>query len=145
MASRTFRAGVVTVVERSDGQILAFERIDTPGAWQLPQGGIDVAEAPQQAAWRELAEETALTSDQVALVGEHPDWIAYAWPPEVVTGKRLGQVQRWFTFRVRADDVEPTPDGHEFGAWRWVTRAWMLDHVVEFRRPAYRRGLGGDG
>ena len=58
-------------------------------------------------------------------------------------GARLGQVHRWFELRVRDDDIEPRPDGREFRAWQWVTPAWLVDNVVEFRRPAYRQVLGG--
>ncbi len=142
MASSNFRAGVVTVVTNAAGQLLAFERSDVPDAWQLPQGGIDVGERPVDAAWRELEEETGLGADDVELVGEHPDWLVYEFPPEVRgTGKRLGQAQRWFTFRVRDDLVVPTPDGVEFVAWRWVDPQWLVDHVVAFRRDAYRTVL----
>ena len=39
-------------------------------------------------------------------VGEHPEWVAYEWPAEIRAGRRgIGQVQRWFTFRVVDDDV----------------------------------------
>lgn len=150
MGARTFRAGVVTVVERSDGQVLAFERVDTPGAWQLPQGGIDEGEQPVEAAWRELKEETGLRRKHVELVGEHDDWLVYTWPPEIANGRRLGQAQRWFRFRLLDDATEPKPDGREFGAWRWVDRQWLIDNVIEFRRRTYRRGLArgcgcGDG
>ncbi len=46
MPSANFRAGVVAVVTNSRDEVLAFERSDVPGAWQLPQGGIDVGETP---------------------------------------------------------------------------------------------------
>lgn len=139
-----FRAGVVAVVRRSDGRVLAFERGDRPGQWQLPQGGLELGETPEQAAWRELEEETSLTADDVEFVGDHPRWVAMPWPPEVVgEGARLGQVHRWFEFRVRDDAVEPRPDGREFRAWKWVEPAWLLEHVVDFRRASYAEVLGG--
>lgn len=139
MASSNFRAGVVAVVTNSRGQLLAFERSDVPDAWQLPQGGIDVGEPPLQSAWRELEEETGLGPDQVDLVDEYPDWVVYEFPESIRSaGKRLGQAQRWYLFRVRSDDVTPTPDGVEFVAWKWVDPRWLLDHVVEFRLASYR-------
>ena len=139
MASANFRAGVVAVVSNSRGEVLAFERSDVPGSWQLPQGGIDVGEAPADGAWRELGEETGLGPDDVEMTGEHPTWMAYEFPDHVQSeGKRLGQVQRWFFFSARSDDLIPTPDGVEFVAWRWVERAWLVEHVVGFRSEVYR-------
>jgi putative (di)nucleoside polyphosphate hydrolase len=144
-----FRAGVVVVVRRvDDGRVLAFERVDTPGSWQLPQGGIESGETPTHAAWRELHEETALDADHVALVETGTHWILYQWPDEVRAtdrGRRhpdcIGQVQLWFRFDVHSGDVEPRPDGREFSAWRWVEPAWLVGHVVDWRRDAYAEGL----
>lgn len=132
---------MVTVVSNSRGEVLAFERSDVPGAWQLPQGGIDVGETPLDAAWRELGEETGLGPDDVELIGEHPTWLAYEFPPHVRGDKRLGQVQRWYFFRARSDDVRPTPDQVEFVAWKWVERPWIAEHVVSFRADVYRAAL----
>ena len=50
---------------------------------------------------------------------------------------RLGQVHRWFLFRMLDETTEPTPDGREFRAWRWVEPEWLIDQVVPFRRPGY--------
>jgi putative (di)nucleoside polyphosphate hydrolase len=144
VASRHFRAGIVAVVTRSDGAICAFERADAPGSWQLPQGGIEPGEEPSDTAWRELKEETGLTASDVELRSEHDDWVAYVWPDRVAAGRKgMGQVQRWFFFRVLDDAIEPHPDGSEFTAFRWVEARWLIDNVVPFRRPAYERVLGG--
>ena len=142
MASSNFRAGVVAVVSNSHGQVLAFERSDVPGAWQLPQGGIEVGESPFEAAWRELSEESGLGADDVEMSGEHPTWMAYEFPDHVRSeGKRLGQVQRWYFFRALSDEVTPTPDHVEFVAWKWVERQWLVEQVVDFRTDVYRAVL----
>jgi putative (di)nucleoside polyphosphate hydrolase len=143
MAGHHFRAGIIAVVRRTDGQVLAFERADQPGQWQLPQGGLERGEAPLEAAWRELGEETGLGPDDVELAGEPSEWLVAEWPLDVVgQGARLGQIHRWFEFRARDDGLEPHPDGREFRAWRWVTAEWLVANVVAFKQPAYRRVLG---
>jgi putative (di)nucleoside polyphosphate hydrolase len=144
VGKRHFRAGVVIVIRRDDGRVLAFERVDSPGQWQLPQGGLESREEAVEAAWRELHEETGLGTDEVELLHAGEEWIAYEWPPDIIgSGDRLGQVQRWFEFRLRDEATEPTPDGREFSAWRWVDTDWLIEQIVGFRRGAYERGLGG--
>ena len=149
MAGQHFRAGVVIVVRHPrDGTVLAFERADSPGSWQLPQGGLLSGEEPIEGAWRELREETGLTERDVTPRSEYPDWVAYEWPADVMRdhgrdGKRRGQVQRWFLFDARDPTLAPTPDGHEFVAWTWAAPAWLVAHVPEWRRSAYQRVLVG--
>lgn len=138
-----FRAGVVAVVRRASGEIMAFERSDLSGEWQLPQGGIESGETPVEAAWRELEEETGLTSADVRLVGEHDAWTVYEWPVAMQNANRRGQAHRWFFFEPRRDQIAPTPDGSEFRDWRWTTVADLIDSVVEFRTGPYRQVLGG--
>ncbi len=145
MANTHFRAGTVAVVRNSAGEILVFERSDFPDQWQLPQGGIDQGENPVAGAWRELQEETGLGPDDVELVGEYPEWTVYEWPDGVRKNGRLGQAQRWFFFDARSDDVTPVPDGHEFVSWRWSEVEWLIEQVVDFRKPSYRRVLGSAG
>jgi putative (di)nucleoside polyphosphate hydrolase len=142
MAKPHFRAGVVTVVRRADGRVLAFERCDVRDEWQLPQGGIEPGETPEQAAWRELGEETGLTSHDVRLVHEHDAWTVYEWPSALRDSHRIGQAHRWFVFEPVHDSVAPTPDGREFAAWRWMEPGELIAGVVGFRRGPYAQVLG---
>ena len=134
---------MIAVVRRDDGQVMAFERSDLSGEWQLPQGGIEDGETATEAAWRELAEETGLDDGQVRLVGEHDEWTVYAWPSSMRRGQRIGQVHRWFFFEPLSDDISPRPDGSEFSDWRWMPIDELLGRVVEFRKAPYRQVLGG--
>lgn len=147
MGSQHFRAGVVIVVRHPDHQrVMAFERSDAAGSWQLPQGGLERGEEPLEAAWRELMEETGLGPDHVTPTAESADWIASEWPADLHSRHprdgRRGQVHKWFVFDVNGDDVEPSPDGSEFTDWQWVTPDWLIENVVSWRRPVYEKGLG---
>lgn len=145
MATQSFRAGVVMIVRREDGRVLAGERVDAPGSWQLPQGGLDAGEAPLDAAWRELEEETGLSSTAVRLVSELPEWIAYEWPDGLDVakfGKAVrGQIQKWFLFGVVDDSVVPTVDGREFRDWTWMDPHQLIETVISWRREAYQRAF----
>jgi len=146
MPGQHFRAGVVAVVTRDDGLILAFERSESPGQWQLPQGGLLEGERPVDGAWRELSEETGLGVDDVRLVDEYPFWISYEWPEALRVRRgaelRIGQTQRWFFFRPLRKELPIVPDGDEFCDWRWVTREWLVAQVWDFRRVVYEQVLG---
>jgi putative (di)nucleoside polyphosphate hydrolase len=145
MAKPHFRAGVVAVVRRSDGWVMAFERSDLSGEWQLPQGGIEQGESPLQAVWRELREETGLSKEHVRLVGEHDAWTVYEWPRGVRDSERIGQAHRWFFFEPIDEAVEPTPDGREFRRWQWMAPGDLIQRVVEFRKGPYRQVFGAVG
>lgn len=143
MSKPHLRVGVIAAVRREDGRLLAFERSDLSGEWQLPQGGVEVGETPEQAAWRELEEETGLNAEQVSLVDEYEGWTAYLWPESMRRGERLGQAHRWFFFEPTVDPIRPVPDGKEFSDWKWMKPNKLIERVVEFRKQPYRQVLGG--
>jgi putative (di)nucleoside polyphosphate hydrolase len=111
--------------------------------WQMPQGGIDKNEDPLKAAFRELEEETGITS--VTFIEAIPDWITYDLPLDMIgiglKGKYRGQKQRWFAFRFDGDDSEVNidPVGHEkeFDAWAWKPMADLPGLIVPFKRKVY--------
>lgn len=124
------------------GQVWVGQRIDTPDAWQMPQGGIDPGEDPAAAALRELHEETG--SDNVELLAQAEGWLAYDLPPALAAtawgGKYRGQMQKWFAFRFLGNDREIDIHGvnkPEFEAWRWADMADVAGLIVDFKRPVY--------
>ena len=117
----------------------------SPHLWQMPQGGIDKGEDPERAAYRELHEETGMTT--VTLLGRTKGWINYDLPPELIgiglKGKYRGQTQAWFAFRFTGDDSEiqiaPPPGGHEqeFDEWAWKPMEDLPGLIVSFKRKVY--------
>jgi putative (di)nucleoside polyphosphate hydrolase len=143
-----YRPNVGAVLFNRDGRVFVARRADLPnaegpaGGWQLPQGGIDESEDPRVAIFRELGEE--IGTEKAEIIGEHPDWLQYDLPPELIGralgGQYRGQRQRWFALRFTgADsdirlDLDPHP---EFDAWAWEDLAKLPSLAVGFKRDIY--------
>ncbi len=142
-SSLPYRPCVGVVLAHSDGRVFAGERIDTPSAWQMPQGGIDAGETAQAAALRELGEETGVTPDRVQVEAETADWITYDLPEDLLGkvwgGRFRGQRQKWVLMRFLGQDAEITIDtAHpEFARWAWMASDAVLEAIVPFKRTVY--------
>lgn len=138
-----YRPCVGVVLVNAQGLVFTGERVDTPGAWQMPQGGIDKGETPQAAALRELEEETGLSPDLVTVEAETDDWVTYDLPDHLLgkmwKGKYKGQKQKWFLLRFNGLDTDIDIEKHdiEFARWRWSTADEVLEHIVPFKRAVY--------
>lgn len=143
-----YRPNVGAVLFNRQGRIFVARRADFPnaegpaGGWQLPQGGIDEAEDPAVAIFRELGEE--IGTDRAEILGEHAEWLQYDLPTELIGkalgGKYRGQRQRWFALRFLGEDsdirldLDPHP---EFDAWRWDDLANLPSLAVGFKKDIY--------
>ena len=143
-----YRPGAGVVLVNPDGLIWAGERIDSPGAWQMPQGGIDAGETPLEAAIRELEEETGLPRDAAEVIELTPDWIYYDLPDHLLgkmwKGKYGGQRQIWALARFtgRDDQVNIVTEHPEFSSWGWMRADDLIEKIVPFKRDLYRQVLG---
>jgi len=148
MMTLPYRPNVGAVLFARDGRVLVARRTDMPnaegpaGGWQLPQGGMDEGEDPRAAVLRELAEE--IGTDKAEILGEHPDWLTYDLPPELIgvalKGRWRGQKQKWFALRFTGTDADIRLDADphpEFDAWRWTDLAGIPALAVAFKRPIY--------
>jgi putative (di)nucleoside polyphosphate hydrolase len=145
--SQGFRANVGIIISDDQRQLLLGGRVGH-GGWQFPQGGIRVRETPEQAMYRELAEEVGLGPDDVQIIGHTHGWIRYRLPERFVRRDSrplcIGQKQRWFLLRLCAPkdrlrgDATATP---EFDRWRWVSYWDPVEAVIYFKRRTYLRVL----
>ena len=138
-----YRPCVGVVLVNAQGLVFTGERVDTPGAWQMPQGGIDPGETPRDAALRELEEETGVPPVLVSVEAETSDWIHYDLPDHLLgkvwKGKYRGQEQKWFLLRFlgQDEDIEISKNHKEFARWRWSSADEVLRDIVPFKRAVY--------
>ena len=143
IARLPYRRGVGIMLLNRQGQVFVGRRSDTrAAAWQMPQGGIDEGEEPQEAALRELEEEVG--TRRAEILAESARWYSYDLPPHLVPkvwgGRYRGQTQKWFAMRFLGEDSEINiATAHpEFVAWRWIALAELPGLIVPFKRPLYR-------
>ncbi len=143
---KRFRPNVGLALFHRDGLVFLGKRYGAEGPyqWQMPQGGVDRGETPEQAAYRELEEEVGVTSTQVKLLEETADWLYYDFPTELRTrlkqrGRYLGQRQKWFAFQFKGRDADIRLDTHtpEFSDWRWAALETAPSLVIPFKRATY--------
>lgn len=141
-----YRPCVGVMVINRDGLIWSGRRLDNPDeAWQMPQGGIDKGEVPQDAALRELEEETSIPAGKVKILAEMEEWVPYDLPhdlvPKLWKGRYRGQTQKWFAMRFDgSDDLIDIETGiPEFSHWAWMSHSDLIKKIVPFKQHIYEQ------
>lgn len=139
-------AGIMLI--NADGHVFVGQRTDSSSeAWQMPQGGIDKGEDAQEAAIRELGEETGIAPHLVEIIARSENEYFYDLPDHLKGkmwgGKYLGQRQIWFLLRYLGDDsdVNIQTEHQEFGAWQWTRPETLVDLIVPFKKDLYQSVL----
>lgn len=138
-----YRLGVGIVLLNRLGSVFVGQRIDSIlEAWQMPQGGIEHGEIPQDAAKRELEEEIGVT--EVEVIAESSTWYSYRLPDHMRTsvwdGQYIGQKQKWFVMKFIGQDssINIQTLHPEFNAWKWVNFESIPQLIVPFKRKLYQ-------
>lgn len=115
-----------------------------PYTWQWPQGGIDQGEDYEDAALRELYEETGIKKNKIEKLGQIDEWLSYDFPPEVLKQKAKnwdGQKQRWFAYlylgKKKHFDLKAVPP-QEFDGYEWVSLKEAVKRIIDWKRPVYK-------
>jgi putative (di)nucleoside polyphosphate hydrolase len=136
----------------AEGQAFVGRRIDNKEGdwWQMPQGGVDPGEDVADAAIRELAEETGITAENLAIIGRLDETIRYDLPEELIGklwgGLYRGQEQTWFLARFSGTDEDIDLEEHdppEFCEYRWIDPEQLPDLIIPFKKRVYRAVLEG--
>ena len=143
------RAGSVLVLKETEvctptgcgivDQILLVRKPRPSDAWQLPQGGIEERETCEQAALRELVEETGLRPD--AVIHSSSETYCYDFPPDFIARNHPvndGQTLCFVAARVRRDAVVQV-DHHEIDQSVWVLPEQLPQYI---KRREYLEVIG---
>lgn len=128
------RAPLRTVEETSAGGVVVDQRAGAPHVaviarinrggrleWCLPKGHLEGAETPEEAAVREIAEETGIEGEVVRSLGSIDYWFS-------VEGRRVHKTVHHYLLTATGGDlsIEGDPDAEA------VDAAWVrLDHLAE--------------
>ena len=141
---KKYRRCVGIMILNNKNQILVGRRLDHPsGYWQMPQGGIDENENPEEAVWREMMEEIGTNKAEIYKVSNQ--WINYEIPKETLNhlpwgGEYIGQTQKWFIFKFTGenDDINVKTPNPEFSEWKWIQYNDLIKNAVPFKRVVYK-------
>jgi putative (di)nucleoside polyphosphate hydrolase len=147
-----YRPCVGVMLVNGEGRAFVGKRIDNKEGdwWQMPQGGVDKGEDPDNAVLRELAEETGAKAKHVEVVAKLPEELFYDLPPELHGklwgGKYRGQRQSWYLVRFTGTDADIDLVAHdppEFCEWKWVEPELLPELIVPFKRDVYQAVVDG--
>ena len=143
MNKKNYRKCVGMMILNNKNEILVGKRLDHPsGHWQMPQGGIDENENPEEAVWREMQEE--IGTNNAIMIKKSKQWINYNIPKETLNTlpwghKYVGQTQKWFSFRFNGDDsdINIGTENPEFSEWKWMDYDEISQNAVPFKKNVY--------
>jgi putative (di)nucleoside polyphosphate hydrolase len=147
--SEGYRPNVGIILCNAEKHVFWAKRIGQR-SWQFPQGGIrkEELETPENAMFRELAEEIGLQPEHVEIMGRTDGWLHYRLPKRLIRhGVKptcIGQKQVWFLLRMLGQESDvrlDSSDRPEFDHWRWVDYWYPLKEVVPFKRRVYAHAL----
>lgn len=122
-----YRISVKALITDDDGKFLLCQEED--GKWELPGGGLEYGETPQEALIREVKEEMGLT---ITFVEQHPSYFVTSFNPQAPHRANV-------LYKATVNNVDFTPSEEcvvikFFTAEEAVNEKNVLNSVVAFAR-----------
>lgn len=148
MSEIEYRSNVAGILRNAAGQILVCERLNVPGAWQFPQGGVDAGEGLEQALGRELWEEIGVVPEDYRIIAARGPY-RYLFGGGRTKKGYHGKEQHYFLCEFLAPDsrINVETAHPEFRAWKWIAPGefrleWLPAMKIEVYRAVFRDFFG---
>ena len=140
----SYRIGVGIILLNEEKKVFVGKRIDIKSeAWQMPQGGVIKNEKLEDAAYRELYEETGVKKARI--IFKSKKWFQYKIPvplkKKLWKGKYLGQKQKWFVMKFygnKKKDINLNTSKAEFSDCKWVNLNKQSSLIIPFKKKMYK-------
>lgn len=120
-----YRIGVKALICDENGRFLLWR--EDNGKWELPGGGLELDESPQEGLRRELKEEAGLEAVEIA---EHPSYFTRSM------NTRLGYPMAHIMYKTRVKNLNITPSDEcqevRFFTIEEALEAEVFPSVIEF-------------
>jgi putative (di)nucleoside polyphosphate hydrolase len=133
-----YHPNVAAILRNPEGKILVCERIDAPGAWQFPQGGIDPGETAEEALRREVWEEISVPDGYTIAARRGP--YRYEYPEGASKRGFQGKEQEYFLLEYTGDPaaIDLVTAHPEFRGCRWIApREFQLSWLPKMKKAVY--------
>ncbi|CAK8162568.1 RNA pyrophosphohydrolase [Candidatus Xenohaliotis californiensis] len=141
---KTYRPCVGIAMINKKGDVFVGKRVnDNQNIWQMPQGGINKNEAPKDAVYRELYEETSVQNAKI--IAQMDKWLYYDIPKHISQRHQFsqyrGQKQMWFLMFFEGDiqEINVTTKIPEFAQWKWCGWDDVCKNVIFFKKNIYQQ------
>ena len=136
-----YRLNVAGMLMTPGGDLLICERLNLPGAWQFPQGGVDRGESLEEAITRELSEEIGITADQW-IERRQSGPFRYDFEENRLIRGYSGKDQHFFLLEYLDDPlaIDVHQPAAEFRAFQWIQPSdFDLRWLPPSKRTMYRK------
>lgn len=140
-----YRPNVCMFVLNAENKVFVGERSDHPGAWQLPQGGVETGMSLEENVLKELTEELGAPKETFTILKKLSATHTYDFfntPPYAINVWR-GQAQTYWLVKFTGDESQINLSLYEveFQSYAWVALQDLERTVEPHRFAGYRKAL----